>query len=55
MLLRNKERERLVAIFSSASVPVEVLAYGSRVGGGAMKRRNHTGRVQKVRMCNFTQ
>jgi len=35
MLLREKDRERLVAIFSTIPIPVEVWAYGSRVNGSA--------------------
>ena len=35
MLLRNKDKERLIAIFKKASLPIEVWAYGSRVNGDA--------------------
>jgi predicted nucleotidyltransferase len=35
MLLRNKDKERLLAIFSSVDFPFEVWAYGSRVTGNA--------------------
>jgi predicted nucleotidyltransferase len=35
MLLRDKDRDRLIAIFSSVELPIEVWAYGSRVKGGA--------------------
>ena len=35
MLLRNKDKERLIAIFETATVPIEVWAYGSRVNGDA--------------------
>lgn len=35
MLLRNKDRARLLEIFSSAGYPMEVWAYGSRVTGEA--------------------
>jgi predicted nucleotidyltransferase len=35
MLLRNKDRERLIAIFETSPVPIEVWAYGSRVNGSA--------------------
>jgi type I restriction enzyme, S subunit len=35
MLLRNKDRERLSAIFETIPVPIEVWAYGSRVDGTA--------------------
>jgi len=35
MLLRNKDKERLLAIFSELDMPVEIWAYGSRVSGGA--------------------
>lgn len=35
MLLRPKDRESLLRIFSSAGVPLEVWAYGSRVTGTA--------------------
>ena len=35
MLLRKKDQQTLLQIFSSASVPIEVWAYGSRVNGTA--------------------
>ncbi len=35
MLLREKDRQALIQIFSSATMPLEVWAYGSRVNGGA--------------------
>jgi predicted nucleotidyltransferase len=35
MLIRPIDHERLIAIFESASVPIEVWAYGSRVNGRA--------------------
>lgn len=35
MKLRNKDRERLIAIFETATTPFEVWAYGSRVNGDA--------------------
>lgn len=35
MLLRNKDKERLLAIFSIPELPFEVWAYGSRVTGEA--------------------
>lgn len=35
MLLRNKDKERLLAIFASTDIPFEVWAYGSRVNGEA--------------------
>jgi predicted nucleotidyltransferase len=35
MLIRPKDHERLIAIFESASVPIQVWAYGSRVNGNA--------------------
>lgn len=35
MILRNKDKERLVAIFSTTTEPIEVWAYGSRVNGNA--------------------
>lgn len=35
MLLRDKDRERLIQIFSGLTIPVEVWAYGSRVNGTA--------------------
>ena len=35
MLLRNKDKERLLAIFSMPELPFEVWAYGSRVNGEA--------------------
>ncbi|MBC7389059.1 MAG: nucleotidyltransferase domain-containing protein [Opitutaceae bacterium] len=35
MLLRNKDRESLISIFSQIDMPFEVWAYGSRVNGTA--------------------
>jgi len=35
MLLRNKDKETLIQIFSSVEIPIEVWAYGSRVNGTA--------------------
>ena len=35
MILRNKDRERLIAIFETATTSFEVWAYGSRVNGDA--------------------
>ena len=35
MIIRNKDRESLHAIFSSVNLPFEVWAYGSRVSGEA--------------------
>ena len=35
MLLREKDKNALIAIFSSANLPFEVWAYGSRVNGSA--------------------
>ena len=35
MLLRTKDKEQLIAIFDTASLPIEVWAYGSRVNGKA--------------------
>ena len=35
MILRAKDKERLIAIFDKATTPIEVWAYGSRVNGGA--------------------
>ena len=35
MILRNKDRERLIAIFKTATTSFEVWAYGSRVNGDA--------------------
>ncbi|GHV16119.1 hypothetical protein AGMMS49938_15760 [Fibrobacterales bacterium] len=35
MLLREKDRQTLLQIFSSVNEPIEVLAYGSRVTGSA--------------------
>jgi len=35
MILRNKDRQRLIAIFETATIPIEVWAYGSRVNGDA--------------------
>lgn len=35
MLLRTKDREALIAIFSELNLPVEVWAFGSRVNGKA--------------------
>ena len=38
MLLREKDKQILLQIFSSVTLPIEVWAYGSRVNGDA-----HTG------------
>src|SRR5438045_3337617 len=38
MLLREKDKQALLQIFSTVSIPIEVWAYGSRVNGSA-----HTG------------
>ena len=38
MLLREKDKQTLLTIFSTVEVPIEVWAYGSRVNGSA-----HTG------------
>ncbi|MDR1479893.1 MAG: nucleotidyltransferase domain-containing protein [Planctomycetaceae bacterium] len=35
MLIREKDRRILLQIFSEITEPVEILAYGSRVAGGA--------------------
>jgi predicted nucleotidyltransferase len=35
MILRNKDRETLLAIFTAIDAPAEVWAYGSRVSGKA--------------------
>ena len=35
MLLRQKDKDALQAIFASVNLPIEVWAYGSRVSGGA--------------------
>jgi predicted nucleotidyltransferase len=35
MLLREKDKQTLLQIFSSATLPIEVWAYGSRVNGNA--------------------
>jgi uncharacterized protein len=35
MLLRSKGKERLVTIFKTSPLPIEVWAYGSRVNGKA--------------------
>ncbi len=35
MLLREKDKQRLLAIFSNVDYPMEVWAYGSRVNGRA--------------------
>ena len=35
MLLREKDRQRLIEIFSSVEIPIEIWAYGSRVNGSA--------------------
>ncbi len=37
MLLREKDKQTLLQIFSSALLPIEVWAYGSRVNGTAHK------------------
>ena len=35
MLLRKNDKQKLIQIFSTVAVPVEVWAYGSRVNGAA--------------------
>jgi len=35
MLLRNKDKQTLISIFSLVNYPIEVWAYGSRVDGSA--------------------
>ena len=35
MLLREKDRQTLLKIFSEVTVPIEIWAYGSRVKGSA--------------------
>ena len=35
MILKNKHKDILVNIFSKTTIPVEVIAYGSRVNGTA--------------------
>lgn len=35
MLLREKDKERLINFFSHCEIPIEVWAYGSRVNGTA--------------------
>lgn len=35
MLLREKDRQTLINIFTSVNLPIEVWAYGSRVNGTA--------------------
>jgi len=35
MILREKDRQTLISIFSSENYPMDVLAYGSRVNGDA--------------------
>ena len=35
MILRNKDKESLIAIFNTTTCPFEVWAYGSRVNGDA--------------------
>ncbi|NEN22057.1 nucleotidyltransferase domain-containing protein [Cryomorpha ignava] len=35
MLLRDKDRQALIEIFSSINIPIEVWAHGSRVNGTA--------------------
>jgi len=35
MLLRNRDKDRLLSIFATLDVPAEVWAYGSRVTGNA--------------------
>ena len=35
MMLRNKDKETLLNIFSTLEIPVEIWAYGSRVNGTA--------------------
>lgn len=40
MILRNKDKESLLAIFAMLNIPVEVWAYGSRVSGKAHEGRD---------------
>ena len=35
MILKNKDRNTLLAIFATVEIPIEVWAYGSRVSGEA--------------------
>ena len=35
MLIREKDKQSLITIFTSAQIPFEVWAYGSRVNGDA--------------------
>jgi len=35
MILREKDKDRLIAIFQKITIPIEVWAYGSRVNGTA--------------------
>lgn len=35
MILRDKDKERLIAIFETSTVAIEIWAYGSRVNGDA--------------------
>jgi predicted nucleotidyltransferase len=35
MILRAKDKDRLLAIFDAVKIPIEVWAYGSRVDGSA--------------------
>lgn len=53
MILRNKDRETLLRIFSSVNTPVEVWVYGSRVSGTAHEGSDldlviKTGSLQKL-------
>ena len=53
MLLRSKDKEALLQIFSSVDTPLEVWAYGSRVNGTAHEGSDldlviRTGSLQKL-------
>jgi predicted nucleotidyltransferase len=58
MLLRNKDKQTLLHIFSSLDVPVEVWAYGSRVDGTAHEGSDldlvmRTSSLQKMPIATF--
>ncbi|WP_199879923.1 nucleotidyltransferase family protein [Arundinibacter roseus] len=59
MILRTKDKERLIAIFKTAPIPIEVWAYGSRVNGDAHEGSDldlvvRTPDLQKVPMSIFS-
>lgn len=58
MLLRNKDKETLLRIFSTFNIPFEVWAYGSRVDGTAHDGSDldlviRTSNLQKMPIATF--